>query len=124
MRLRSHGRLLAAIIAASMVVLPSTGSQAAVPSAATEDGGHFRALVFSETLGFRHDSIPDGIAAIEKLGADNGFSVDATEDSAAFTDENLAKYAVVIWLSATGDVLNEAQQGAFERYIQAGGGFA
>ena len=30
----------------------------------------------------------------------------------------------MIFLCTTGDVLDEAQQGAFERYIQAGGGYA
>ena len=48
----------------------------------------------------------------------------ATEDAAAFTDQNLAQYEVVIWLSTTGDVLNDEQQAAFERYIQGGGGYA
>jgi plastocyanin len=81
-------------------------------------------LVFSKTAGFRHDSIPDGIAAIEALGSENDFNVDATEDGAAFTDANLAQYDVVVFLSTTGDVLDDTQQAAFERFIQAGGGFA
>ncbi|MBB5922972.1 glucose/arabinose dehydrogenase [Actinoalloteichus hoggarensis] len=84
----------------------------------------FDALVFSKTAGFRHDSIPAGIAAIEQLGEENGFTVTATEDAGAFTDDNLAQYEVVVWLSTTGDVLNDEQQGAFERYIQGGGGYA
>ena len=50
--------------------------------------------------------------------------VDATENAAAFTDENLEQYDVVIFLCTTGDVLNAAQQAAFERYIRAGGGYA
>jgi type 1 glutamine amidotransferase len=58
------------------------------------------------------------------MAARRGFEVDATENAAAFTDENLANYDVVIFLCTTGDVLNAAQQGAFERYIQAGGGYA
>ena len=36
----------------------------------------------------------------------------------------LAKYDAVVWLSTTGDVLNDTQQAAFERYIRAGGGYA
>ncbi|RMI45604.1 ThuA domain-containing protein [Streptomyces triticirhizae] len=84
----------------------------------------FNALVFSKTEGFRHDSIPAGIEAIETLGAENGFDVTATEDAAVFTDEELARYEVVIWLSTTGDVLNDDQQAAFERYIAGGGGYA
>ena len=82
-----------------------------------------RVLVFSKTAAFRHSSIPNGIAAIRKLGLENGFVVDATEDATAFTQKNLARYAAVVFLSTTGDVLNPAQQDVFERYIQAGGGY-
>ena len=35
-----------------------------------------KVLVFSKTAGFRHDSIPQGIAAIQALGTANGFTVD------------------------------------------------
>src|SRR5258706_1019398 len=82
-----------------------------------------RVLVFSKTAGFRHSSIAVGIAAIKKLGEENGFSVDATEDAGAFTSKNLARYRAVVWLNTTGDVLDAAQQDDFERYIQAGGGY-
>ena len=81
-------------------------------------------LVFSKTGGFRHDSIDEGIAAIQSLGAANGFTVTATEDGAAFTDQNLAQFDVVVFLSTTGEVLSDAQQTAFENYIRSGGGYA
>jgi cytochrome c len=84
----------------------------------------FRVLVFSKTAGFRHDSIDEGHAAIEQLGADNAFQVDHTEDATAFRDAVLNRYDAVVFLSTTGDVLNATQQRAFERYIQAGGGYA
>jgi PKD repeat protein len=80
-------------------------------------------LVFSKTAGFRHSSIPAGIAALEQLGAQNDFNVDATEDATQFTDANLAQYDAVVFLSTTGDVLNTEQQNAFERYLQAGNGY-
>jgi cytochrome c len=82
-----------------------------------------RVLVFSKTAGFRHSSIGVGIAAVKKLGQENGFAVDATEDAGAFTSKNLARYRAVVWLNTTGDVLDNAQQDDFERYIQAGGGY-
>ncbi|MEO7366916.1 MAG: ThuA domain-containing protein, partial [Gemmatimonadaceae bacterium] len=82
-----------------------------------------RVLVFSKTAGFRHSSIPVGIAAIRKLGQENGFSVDATEDADAFTSKNLARYRAIVFLNTTGDVLDAAQQDDVERYIQAGGGY-
>ena len=82
-----------------------------------------RVLVFSKTAGYRHSSIPNGIAAIRKLGQEHGFAVDATEDAGAFTQKNLARYGAVVFLNTTGDVLDAAQQDDFERYIQAGGGY-
>jgi len=82
-----------------------------------------RVLVFSATKGFRHSSIPNGVAAIQKLGRENGFSVDTTENSSLFNEENLKKYSAVVFLNTTGDVLDVYQQADFERYIQAGGGF-
>lgn len=63
------------------------------------------------------------LAAIEALGAEHGFDVDATEDAARFTDAALSRYKVVVFLSTTGDVLDAAQKTAFERYIRSGGGF-
>jgi cytochrome c len=80
-------------------------------------------LVFSKTAGFRHSSIGAGTAAIRKLGQENGFSVDATEDASAFNTKNLARYRAVVFLNTTGDVLDAAQKNDFERYIQAGGGY-
>lgn len=99
----------------------TAGSQNTSTSSA--QAANFQVLVFSKTAGYRHASIPDGIAAIEQLGAEHGFTVDATENAAAFTDDNLAQYEAVIWLSTTGDVLNETQQAAFERYVRDGGGY-
>lgn len=85
-----------------------------------------RVLVFSKTAGFRHESIPDGIAALREIGKEGtepAFEIDATEDAAAFTDDNLKRYRAVVFLSTTGDVLDDAQQAAFERFIRSGRGF-
>lgn len=80
-------------------------------------------LVFSKTAGYRHSAIAEGKIALLKLAAENNFSIDTTEDAGFFTDKNLKKYSAVIFLSTTGDVLNEEQQKAFEKYIQSGKGF-
>ena len=82
-----------------------------------------RVLVFSKTAGFRHSSIAAGQKALMQLGKENDFSVDTTEDASLFNEENLKNYKAVVFLNATGDVLNHIQQAAFERYIQAGGGY-
>ncbi|WP_332367555.1 ThuA domain-containing protein [Spirosoma telluris] len=82
-----------------------------------------RILVFSKTAAFRHASIGAGQQALFKLGKEQGFAVDTTENATRFTEENLKRYRAVVFLSTTGDVLNPQQQNAFERYIQAGGGY-
>ncbi|MEU2824599.1 ThuA domain-containing protein [Streptomyces bacillaris] len=82
-----------------------------------------RVLVFSKTAGFRHDSIPAGIAALKEIGKDTNISVDSTESAAQFTTSNLARYDAVAFLSTTGDVLNADQQKAFENYVATGGGY-
>lgn len=82
----------------------------------------FNCLVFSKTLLYRHASITNGIAAIQKLGREHHFQVEATEDASGFTAANLARYRVVVFLSTSGDILNEAQQAAFRNFIEAGGG--
>jgi type 1 glutamine amidotransferase len=82
----------------------------------------FAVLVFSKTLMFRHASITNGIAAIKQLGAENQLQVEATEDASWFTPTNLAKFKVVIFLSTSGDILNDEQQTAFREYLGRGGG--
>ncbi len=82
-----------------------------------------KVLVFSKTAEFRHSSIEAGVKAIELLGKENGFDILATEDASYFTEAVLKDCAAVIFLNTTGDVLNPIQESAFERYIQAGGGF-
>ena len=87
----------------------------------TEHG--FNALVYSRTTGFRHESIEAGITALKQLAVDHQFDLDATEDPSFFTDDNLADYEVIIFLNTTGDILNDEQQAAFERFIRSGRGF-
>jgi cytochrome c len=83
----------------------------------------FRVLAFTKTAGFRHDSIPAAMRALRRLGAQNGFSVVGTEDARAFSEANLERYRVVVFLLTTGNVLDDRQQAAFERYLRKGRGF-
>jgi type 1 glutamine amidotransferase len=90
---------------------------------ATPTAPRDRILLFSKTAGFRHESIPDGINCVREILGDR-YDFDATEDAAAFTDANLARYRCIVFVSTTGDILNDGQQRAFETFIRAGGGFA
>ena len=82
-----------------------------------------KVLVFSSTKGFRHGSIGSGKTALMKMAKEKGFQVDTTENATVFTENNLKQYRVVVFLNTTGNILNDAQQNAFERFIQAGGGY-
>jgi uncharacterized protein len=81
-------------------------------------------LVFSKTASYRHaSSIVAGKKEIIALGAKNKFGVDTTENAADFNAENLKKYAAVVFLCTTGNVLDDNQQKAFEGFIRNGGGY-
>src|SRR5450631_845956 len=54
----------------------------------------FSVLLFSRTLGFRHDSIPAAIQAVTELQDSGGFVVESTEDPTQFTADNLARFRV------------------------------
>src|SRR4051812_30003616 len=83
-----------------------------------------KVLVFSKTTGYRHESIGTGKLALIDLGSKNNFEVDTTEDAGAFSENNLKRYRAVVFLNTTMDVLDVAQQADFQRFIQAGGGYA
>jgi type 1 glutamine amidotransferase len=116
--LPARARFLCLLVAVVIVSQAINGSTAAGP-----DDPQFAVLVFSKTTGFRHESIPQGIAVIMSLGTEHGFAVDSTEDAERFSDATLARYKAVIFLSTTGDILDAGQKAAFERYIRSGGGF-
>ena len=109
---------LALVAAAAFGLAAAQSADAPKPQPAKD-----RLLVFSKTAGFRHASIPDGVKALQELFKDR-YEVEATEDAAQFTDENLKRFKAVIFLSTTGDILNADQQKAFEGFIKAGGGYA
>jgi type 1 glutamine amidotransferase len=107
----------------ALVALLGLGLAANATSPRAGAKPRFRVLVFSKTAGFRHDSIPAGIEAIRELGQAGGFSVSATEDSAAFRPKRLRRYQAIVFLNTTGDVLDASGQAALKRYIKRGGGF-
>jgi type 1 glutamine amidotransferase len=100
---------------------PVLGSEAAV--AAGPRRPH-RVLVYSHTGGFRHASIPLGIATIEQLGSENGFEVEASEDPAVFTGRHLRRFTAVVFLNTTGTVMTPAGRKALREFVLNGGGWA
>ena len=106
---------------AAVLVLGNSTPPSRPPSA--RSAGEVRVLAFTRTTGFRHDSIPDAIAALRRIGESGGFAVDATEDPGAFHDGNLSGYRAVVFLLTTGDVLDGDGQAALEEFVGSGGGW-
>lgn len=80
-------------------------------------------LVFTKVAGFRHASIAAGVDAFQDLATANNWTVIHTENGAAFNDDYLAHFSVVVFLNTTWDVLSPEQELSFQQYIESGGGY-
>jgi len=118
--MRSNRRAVhRSLLASTLLLAAACGSSDGV---GTGDPG--TVLVFSHTTGFRHPSIETGVAAIRRLGVENGFAVEHTEDPSVFAGDDLDRFGAVVFLSTTGNPLDDAAERAgLERYIRGGGGF-
>jgi type 1 glutamine amidotransferase len=99
----------------------------------------YKVLLFSRTAGPRHANLGPALAAglnpplttanvvqngVVKLGQDNGFAVDWTEDVTQLASPSqLLKYNAVIFYSTSRDTLDDAAQTSLRQYMRAGGGF-
>ncbi len=89
-----------------------------------------RVLLFSKTADYArgaptyyHQTIPTARAALTEIASENGMVADTTTDAGFFTDEILSQYKAVVFMYTIGDALDEVQQQAFMRFVQAGGGY-
>jgi len=96
-------------------------SMLCTPIANAQDSG--RILIFSKTAKFRHDAIPTAVQTLKAMAEEQGLQAETSEDATQFNDGNLARYRAVVFTSTTGDVLDDNEQAAFERYIRNGGGY-
>lgn len=98
------------------------------PPTASTAGTPLGVLVFNKTAGFRHDSIPAGIAAFQRLAdqsqsGQRPLTVTATEDASVFTEARLSEFGVIVLLQCSGDFLAETTQlDALKGFVRAGGG--
>jgi type 1 glutamine amidotransferase len=82
-----------------------------------------RVLVFSKTVGFRHESINNGLKVLWEMARKHNWNITATEDAGYFNDDFLKPFDVVVWLNTTGDVLDTRQEEAFMRWYRQGKGY-
>ena len=100
---------------------------AAVPAAAQPGRGAI--LIYSGTTGFRHDSIPAGIAAVTAIAKRRGLGVVASEDPAVFSAQGLKRFRAIVLLSCTTDPKDPQSEwlvgdrrAALQQFVRRGGG--
>ncbi len=120
MRTRKRVAGLLLLTGLVMTMLPTTAATGVIQADAT-----YHVLVFAKTGdGAKNPATQAGISAIQALGNQLGFRVEATRDSSHFRSvHRLSRFAAVVFLNTTGDVLNDDEQANFEEYIRAGNGF-
>lgn len=79
-------------------------------------------LVFTKTLGYRHESISSGLKMLYDLSKKQNWVITATENSGLLRDDFLAKFDVAVFLNPTGDAVCDEGQAAFEKWMNSGKG--
>ncbi|MET0770854.1 MAG: ThuA domain-containing protein, partial [Solirubrobacteraceae bacterium] len=93
------------------------------PLGVAAEPGHV--LIFSETAAFRHtEAIAQGTPKIQEALLAAGITSDVSENSAVFTDANLAQYDAIVMFQTSGDPWTADEKAALQRYQQAGHGIA
>ena len=106
-----------------MLALPAQ-AVSPTPAAAAEAAAAVKVLVFHGAAGRAGRPGRQGHRRHPSSWArQQGFTVDDSADPAVFTFGNLARYRAVVFLSANGVTLDDAQEAAFQAYVKAGGGF-
>ncbi|MGH2793551.1 MAG: ThuA domain-containing protein [Actinomycetota bacterium] len=96
------------------------------PAGAEDPPPHF--LVFTGTYGFRHDGIQEAVAEIQRQSAETeAFTVEITDDAAAFAPETYERIDGVILVNTTGlgggsSPLTDEQKADFLGFFACGAG--
>jgi type 1 glutamine amidotransferase len=80
-------------------------------------------LIYTKTKAYRHECIEPGSKALQTYFSAHGILSTATADSSVFSAQRLKEFDAVMFFQTTGNVLDSAQQVAFENYIKSGKGF-
>ncbi|KAL5526653.1 hypothetical protein ACEPAF_8377 [Sanghuangporus sanghuang] len=115
------------ILSAFLLIVRLIMASMTFRGAAAQQQSTAHILLYTATADFRHDSIPTAIQALQNQSVSNGgsFNVrfDATEDRTRFTDDTLAGYDAVMFVSTTGEVLDASGKTALRNYLDKGGNF-
>jgi type 1 glutamine amidotransferase len=111
---------------------PGEGSGEVTPMEGTPDvapagpyaprTGRFQMLVYSRTTAFRHDSIAQGKLMLQEIATEQGFDITETEVNDLITPEGLAPFEIVFFMNSTGDIFNQAEEAAFQQWMETRNG--
>ncbi len=66
-----------------------------------------RLLIYTKNGdGFVHDKIVNSIKVLKKIGMENGFIVDASDDPSLMSEENLQKYDALIFSNTNNETFD------------------
>src|SRR5919108_4528948 len=88
-----------------------------------QEPSKLKALLFSKTAGYRHESIEPGSLAMKEFFSPRSVELTHTEDSSVFNGNALSIYDVVIFFNTTGNILDSIQQQALINHVKSGKGF-
>lgn len=126
-------RILIAFSAAFAAICTSSSAQVAKPDEASAHHDSIAPeitpympspaiLVFSKTLGWRHN---EGIAGADQffaeVASDKGMGLFTTANGAVFNPEQLKRFEVIVFNNMTGDALTPKQEKAFQNWLKNGG---
>jgi type 1 glutamine amidotransferase len=86
------------------------------------DKNLLKVLVFSKTIGYRHESTPDALNVMKELAGQNDWMMKLTEDSAIFSTDSLEQFDVIVFLLTGGEILDDNGKEALKEFIHSGGG--
>ncbi|OAV44670.1 ThuA domain-containing protein [Lewinella sp. 4G2] len=83
----------------------------------------FKALLVVQTNGWQHESTFNAVPALEKLATRHDFQLTLKQKAMPITEDQLSGFDVLIMVNTTGDVFEDSEQAAIEKFIQSGKGW-
>jgi type 1 glutamine amidotransferase len=108
------------------ILFPSESYDTTPPEIAADfgEGDEIRVLVFTKTNSFRlTEGIDAAHALFDEIAARRNWAIFHSENSALFDAEHLARFDVVVFASASGNFASDAQDLAFQKWLEEGGGW-
>lgn len=108
------------------ILFPSDAYDTEPPEIASDfgEGRALRVLIFSKTNSFRHtEGIAAAHALFDEIGERRNWAIFHTENSAVLDSDQLDRFDVAVFASASGNFASDEQDRAFQTWLEGGGGW-